>query len=201
MGEPSGLPSMGSHRVGHDWSDLAAAAAEEYDDQNWSIHSNILAWRTPSLTEKPGRPQSTGSQRVGHDQSDHVYIYARLFFFFFYVAALPQWELRVKMAQLLYLWGPWQRQVCRNTDWLCHRSYGPIRVFFWASCSWWAEGLFGQSFFVALPIQALRGLSCLRSFSVVRHIRHIEGPSRLGSYFVDQCFRHLKGHPGWGPTL
>ena len=24
--EPGGLPSMGSHRVGHDWSDLAAAA-------------------------------------------------------------------------------------------------------------------------------------------------------------------------------
>ena len=27
-GEPGGMPSMGSHRVGHDWSDLAAAAAE-----------------------------------------------------------------------------------------------------------------------------------------------------------------------------
>ena len=27
MGEPGGLPSMGSHRVGHDWSGLAAAAA------------------------------------------------------------------------------------------------------------------------------------------------------------------------------
>ena len=26
-GEPGGLPSMGSHRVGHDWSDLAAAIA------------------------------------------------------------------------------------------------------------------------------------------------------------------------------
>ena len=26
MGEPGGLPSMGLHRVGHDWSDLAAAA-------------------------------------------------------------------------------------------------------------------------------------------------------------------------------
>ena len=25
-GEPGGLPSMGLHRVGHDWSDLAAAA-------------------------------------------------------------------------------------------------------------------------------------------------------------------------------
>ena len=27
MGEPSGLPSLGSHRVRHDWSDAAAAAA------------------------------------------------------------------------------------------------------------------------------------------------------------------------------
>ena len=26
-GEPGGLPSMGSHRVGHDWSDLAAAGS------------------------------------------------------------------------------------------------------------------------------------------------------------------------------
>ena len=26
-GEPGGLPSLGSHRVGHDWSDLASAAA------------------------------------------------------------------------------------------------------------------------------------------------------------------------------
>ena len=28
MEEPGGLLSMGSHRVGHDWSDLAAAAAD-----------------------------------------------------------------------------------------------------------------------------------------------------------------------------
>ena len=35
-GEPSGLSSMGSHRVGHDWSDLAAAAAaaETYPDSS-----------------------------------------------------------------------------------------------------------------------------------------------------------------------
>ena len=32
MGEPGGLPSMGLHRVGHDWSDLAAATAEIWDD-------------------------------------------------------------------------------------------------------------------------------------------------------------------------
>ena len=29
-GEPGGLPSLGSHRVGHDWSDLAAAAAHPF---------------------------------------------------------------------------------------------------------------------------------------------------------------------------
>ena len=32
MGEPGGLPSMGSHRVGHDWSDLAAAAKNNEGD-------------------------------------------------------------------------------------------------------------------------------------------------------------------------
>ena len=53
----------------------------------------------------------------------------------------------------------------------------------------------------ALPIQALSGLPCLGSFSVVWHIRHIEGPPWLGSYSVGQHVRHLKGHPGWGPTL
>ena len=31
-GEPGGLLSMGSHRVGHDWSDLAAAAAAMLSD-------------------------------------------------------------------------------------------------------------------------------------------------------------------------
>ena len=30
-GEPGGLPSVGPHRVGHDWSDLAAAAAHSWE--------------------------------------------------------------------------------------------------------------------------------------------------------------------------
>ena len=81
------------------------------------------------------------------------------------------------------------------------QSYGPIRVFIPASCSWRSEGLFGQSLSVALPVQALRGLPCLGSFSVVWRIRHIEGPLWLGSYSVDRHIRHLKGHPVWDPTL
>ena len=36
------------------------SALEGYGNQYWPIHSSILAWRTHSLREKPGRPQSTG---------------------------------------------------------------------------------------------------------------------------------------------
>ena len=40
MGEPGGLPSMGSHRVGHDRSDLAAAAAAA-----WVSGALFLVWK------------------------------------------------------------------------------------------------------------------------------------------------------------
>ena len=40
MVEPGGLPSMGSHRVGHDWSDIAGAAAE----RNWALSWNFLSF-------------------------------------------------------------------------------------------------------------------------------------------------------------
>ena len=47
-GEPGGLPSLGSHRVGHDWSDLAAAAAAVYLHRmygNATIKKNlVLDW-------------------------------------------------------------------------------------------------------------------------------------------------------------
>ena len=80
-------------------------------------------------------------------------------------------------------------------DCLCPRSYGPILVFFQASCSWRSKGLFGQSFSAAPPVQAFWGLLCLGSFSVVWHVSHIEGPHWLGSYSVVQCVRHLMGQP------
>ena len=49
-GEPGGLPSMGSHRVGHDWSDAAAAAAVLIyfpQQSNWKrnhYYSPLYAW-------------------------------------------------------------------------------------------------------------------------------------------------------------
>ena len=40
--EPGGLPSMGSHRVGHNWSDLAAAAVFTYHKERWIFNSFIF---------------------------------------------------------------------------------------------------------------------------------------------------------------
>ena len=46
MGEPSGLLSMGSHRVGHDWSNLAGAAAAavlSFQPNIWCI--GYISWQ------------------------------------------------------------------------------------------------------------------------------------------------------------
>ena len=118
-----------------------------------------------------------------------MHIDARLFFA---CSALPQRESSVKVEQLLDLQGPWRCQACRETDCLCCRSNGPIRVFFQASCSWQSEGLFGQSFSVPLPIQALRGLPCLRSFSRSGH-QALQGAPWVGFYSVVQCITLFDG--------
>ena len=50
MGEPGGLPSMGSHRVRHDWSDLAATAAAELSSFLWWKETSMVGqgWQLPS---------------------------------------------------------------------------------------------------------------------------------------------------------
>ena len=81
-GKPGGLLSMGSHRVGHDWSDLAAAMQETWVwplgredalEKEMANHSSILAWEIP-WTEEPGRLQSMGSQTVGHNWVNNTFI-------------------------------------------------------------------------------------------------------------------------------
>ena len=84
----------------------------------------------------------------------------------------------------------------RDMDCLRPRSYSPIRVFFPASCSWRSEGLSCQSFSIALPVQALRGLPCLGSFSVVRCIRQIEGPPPLAGVLLCSSVPHVFDGPG-----
>ena len=67
-GEPGGLPSMGSHRVGHDWATSLYFHFHALGKE-MATHSSILAWRI-SGTGEPGGLPSVGSPRVGHDWSD-----------------------------------------------------------------------------------------------------------------------------------
>ena len=69
-----------------------------------------------------------------------------------------------KMVQLPGLQGPWQLKVCKDTRLPPPQELWPYQSFFRVSCSWRSEGLFGQSFSVVLPVQALRGLPCLGMF-------------------------------------
>ena len=59
--EPGGLLSMGSHRVGHDGSNLACMRALE---KEMATHSSVLAWRIPG-SEEPG-----GLRLWGRTESD-----------------------------------------------------------------------------------------------------------------------------------
>ena len=64
--DSGGLLSIGSHRVRHDWSDLACMHALE---KEMAAHSSVLAWRIPG-TEEPGGLPSMGLRRVGHNWND-----------------------------------------------------------------------------------------------------------------------------------
>ena len=66
-------------------------------------------------------------------------------------------------------------------------------LFFLVSCTWRSEGLCYLSFSMALPIQALRRLPCLGSFSVVQCIRHIEGSPLAGVLLCSSVHQAFDG--------
>ena len=61
--EPGRLQSMGSRRVGHDFTFTFHFHALE---KEMATYSSVLAWRIPGTGEPGGLP-SMGSHRVGHD--------------------------------------------------------------------------------------------------------------------------------------
>ena len=102
-GEPGGLPSMGSHKVGHDWSDLAVAAwiflsvitflyITDFPDNSVNNLPSMqetpaqflvrkICWRRdrpPTLVFWPGEfhvVESMGSQRVRHNWATFTSVY------------------------------------------------------------------------------------------------------------------------------
>ena len=51
-GEPGGLPSMGSHRVGHNWSDLAVVQATVTRYHKWMDVNNRNVFLTVQVAGK-----------------------------------------------------------------------------------------------------------------------------------------------------
>ena len=53
MGEPGDMPSLGSHRIGHDWSYLAAAAKLQ---RGKITEKGLSNWKTLNLSKNKTRP-------------------------------------------------------------------------------------------------------------------------------------------------
>ena len=80
---------------------------------------------TPSLTEKPGRPQSTGSQRVGHDRSDPVRINTD----FFACGSSAPVRVEREGGAAAWLVGTLAAPGVQGHGLSPPQYYGPIRVF------------------------------------------------------------------------
>ena len=61
-GEPGGLLSMGSHRVGHDWSDLAVASYGGGNEDNGDLLQKVPC--THGYTQCPQLQQATADPRL-----------------------------------------------------------------------------------------------------------------------------------------
>ena len=71
MEEPVRLQSIGSLRVGHDFTFTFTFHFHALEKE-MATHSSVLAWRIPGMGEPGGLP-SMGSHRVGHGWSDLAY--------------------------------------------------------------------------------------------------------------------------------
>ena len=68
MEEPGGLQSMGSLRIGHNFTFTFTFHFHALEKE-MATHSSVLAWRIPGTGEPGGLPP-TGSHRVRHDWSN-----------------------------------------------------------------------------------------------------------------------------------
>ena len=108
-GEPGGLPSMGSHRVGHDWSDLAAAALLNPLMSPSSFLVGSLGFSMCHIVSSANR---RNKQTVRHLQTATVLLHFQseflLFLFLFRLLwlGLPKlWPLNFRTVNLQFISG------------------------------------------------------------------------------------------------
>ena len=65
MGEPGGLPSMGSQRVGHDWSYLAGAAGQDHESTLRTLPVISTTWRAGERGSSQRKKSAMNRRRRG----------------------------------------------------------------------------------------------------------------------------------------
>ena len=110
-GEPGGLPSMGSHRVRHDWSDLAAAAA-----------SFIISWHPKHFLT---------CLCLSYAPLEHAVYEGRDFHLFYFPTGFPPsrkfWARNKHSAHFWWQWvNEWVTE--RLTVWVSSIFPGPLQV-------------------------------------------------------------------------
>ena len=85
IGEPGGLLSMGSHRVGHDWSDLAAAAAVPMHKTSIHINAKLSFYPIQTLHFRDGKTKTRIGKAFARFEGAHLCV-RNLFVFY------PGWQ-------------------------------------------------------------------------------------------------------------
>ena len=91
-GKPGGLSSMGSHRVGHDWSDLAVAVAV------YSIVQNVMQARIFNDWRKCIHYNIKWRNKTETYLCSMLLAVLKMFFYFFYLF------ICIDQRQLVFLW-------------------------------------------------------------------------------------------------
>ena len=86
--EPGGVQSMGSLRVGRDWSDFTFTFHFPALEEEMATLSSVLAWRIPGTGEPGGLP-SLGLHRARHDWSNLATVAAAASAYDSFTSSLP----------------------------------------------------------------------------------------------------------------
>ena len=175
--EPGRPQSTGLQRVRHDWATELNWTEKGMATSIGQYAPVFLPGDPLSLTEKPGRPQSTGWQRVGLKRAcshRHKTLFA--------CGSSAPVRDEHEGGAAAWLVGTLVAPSVQEHGLPPPQELWPYKsLFFKPLVNWRSEDLFGQSFSIAPPIEACRGLHCLGSFSVVHCVQHIEGSPWLGS--------------------
>ena len=104
MGEPGGLPSTRSHRIGHDWSNLAAAAAAEQT-------------RCPPVNERISKIRYIHTMKYYSAIKGAVWMNLLcifLFFFFMHFSKCKELDLKCYKLYASTFMTSWKRRYYRN---------------------------------------------------------------------------------------